>query len=92
MIASGFGCKAIRLARETTDSTALRPMVAWMLVKYSGLTHRQVADTLGMKSGVSASLQVRKAMTLKEGDRKTKKLVAAIEEALEGQISGVRPA
>jgi putative transposase len=72
--------------RVRRRNSALRPMAAWMLVKYSGLTHRQVADTLGMKSGVSASLQVRKAMTLEKEDRKTKKLIAAIEEALEGQI------
>ncbi len=72
--------------RVRRRNSTLRPMVAWMLVKYSGLTHRQVADTLGMKSGVSASLQVRKAMKLKEGDRKTKKLITAIEEALEGQV------
>jgi len=62
-----------------------------MLVKYAGLTHRQVADTLGMKSGVSASLQARRAMALK-ADGKPAKLIAAIEAALDGQTAGNRPA
>jgi len=58
-----------------------------MLVKYAGLTHRQVAGRLGMKSGVAASLQVRRATALKEGDRQVAKLIAAIEDELDGQLS-----
>ena len=54
--------------------------------KYAGLTHRGVADTLGMKSGVGASLQARRAKELKECDRKAAKLIAAIEDELDGQM------
>ena len=62
-----------------------------MLVKHAGLTHRQVADTLGMKSGVSASLQTIRAMALKE-ENKSAKVMAAIEAVLDGQMTGMRPA
>ena len=81
--------EAFRVKRR---NSVLRAIAARMLVKYAGLTHRQVADTLGMESGVSASLQVRKALALKEGNRKAAKLIAAIEEVLDGQISEIRPA
>jgi REP element-mobilizing transposase RayT len=69
--------------------SALRPIAARMLVKYAGLTHRQVADALGMKSGVSASLQVRQALVLKDGGGKEAELIAAIESALERKISEI---
>jgi hypothetical protein len=45
------------------------------------LTNRQVSDALKMKSGVSAGVQVRRAVALKAG-----KLMARIEADLEGQI------
>lgn len=77
--------------RERRRNSLLRPIAARMLVKYAGLTHRQVADTLGMKSGVSASLQARRAMALK-ADGKPAKLIAAIEVALDGQTAENRPA
>ncbi len=72
---------------ERRRNSALRPIAARMLVTYSGVTHRQVADTLGMKSGVTAGVQVRKAVGLKENSRKAGKLIAAIEEVLDRQIS-----
>ena len=65
----------------------LRPIAARMLVKYAGLTNRQVADTLGMNSGNAASLQVRKALALKASDRKAATLIASIEKSLDGQMS-----
>ncbi|MCX6997984.1 MAG: transposase [Kiritimatiellaeota bacterium] len=77
--------------RERRRNSVLRPIAARMLVKYAGLTHRQVADTLGMKSGVSASLQARRAMALKE-ESNSAKLIAAIEVALNGQMNEMRPA
>ncbi len=78
--------------REKRRNSILRPIAARMLVKYAGLTHRQVAETFGTKSGASTSLQGRKASSLKKGDRKAAKLIAAIEEDLEGQISGAASA
>ena len=77
--------------REKRRNSPLRPLAARMLVKYAGLTHRQVADTLGMKSGVSASLQSRKAIALKENGNKAAKLIAAIEEELDARSSEIGP-
>ena len=39
-----------------------------------------------MRSGVGASLQARRAKELKECDREAAKLIAAIEDELDGQI------
>ena len=75
--------------REKRRHSALRPIAARMLVKYAGLTHRQVAETLGMKSGVSASLQVRRALVLKEGGGKEAELIAAIESVLNQKITEI---
>ena len=83
---SHLGVKPSSLCERRRNS-ALRPIAARMLVKYSGLTHRQVADALGMKSGVTAGVQVRKAVGLKENSRKAGKLIDAIEEVLDRQIS-----
>ena len=79
----GVGLKDLR---ERRRDSVLRPIAARMLVKYAGLTYREVADTLGMKSGVGASLQARRAKELKECDRKAAKLIAAIEDDLDGQM------
>lgn len=67
-------------------NSALRPISSWMLVKYAGLTNRQVANLLKMKTGAAAGLQVRRALTIKEGDPEGAKLIAAIEEELNGQM------
>lgn len=77
--------------RERRRNSILRPIAARMLVKYAGLTHRQVAETFGMISGSSASMQGRNMSVLRERDRRTGKLIAAIEEDLERQVSEIRP-
>jgi putative transposase len=72
--------------RRKRRNSMLRPIAARMLVKYAGLTNRQVSDALKMKSGVSAGVQVRRAVALKAGNLKAGKLMATIEADLEGQI------
>ena len=73
--------------RERRRKSVLRPIAARMLAKFAGLTQRQVADALGMKSGAAASVQVQKAGALKNKNAKTALLIAAIEDALDKQIS-----
>ena len=72
----------VRRLAESVDAYGIR----LYQVKYIGLTYREVADTLGMRSGVGASLQARRAKELKECDREAAKLIAAIEDELDGQI------
>lgn len=73
--------------RERRRNSTLRAIAARMLVKYGQMNHRQVAGALGMGSGVSASLQARKAASLWESDRKSRKLIAAIEESLDAEAA-----
>ena len=75
-----------RFLRRLAESVEAYGIRLYLLVKYAGLTYREVADTLGMKSGVGASLQARRAKELKECDRKAAKLIAAIEDDLDGQM------
>ena len=91
-----LGVKPSHLCERRRNSI-LRPIVARMLVKYAGLTIRQVADRLGMKSGSAAGKQARRMMALKEGlhcrlaGRKVEKLIAEIEEVLDRQTSQMGP-
>jgi len=76
--------------RQRRRNSILRPIAARMLVKYAGLTHRLVAETLGMTSGVSASVQIRRAIALKQGNRQTARLIAAIEADLDAEVPDVK--
>lgn len=69
----------IEALRERRRNSTLRAIAARMLVKYGNMNHRQVAKAMGLGSGVSASLQARKAALLCESDRKSRELIAAIE-------------
>jgi len=91
VVGKHLGVKPVAF-RERRRNSLLRPIAAWMLVKYAGLTHRQVAETFGTRSGASASLQSRKLCSLKEGNKKVEKLMAGIEEELHRQISKISQA
>ncbi|MBN2301175.1 MAG: hypothetical protein JXN60_01530, partial [Lentisphaerae bacterium] len=78
--------------RERRRNSILRPIAARMLMKYSNMSHRDVAGVLGMGSGVAASQQARRAALLKEKDSKSRKLIESIEEALDAEIPQDRPA
>lgn len=84
-----LGVKVERL-REKRRNSILRPVAARMLVKYCGLTNRQTADVLGVKSGVAVGLQVRKAVALMAKDGRAAGMITTIEAELEHRILLVR--
>lgn len=77
--------------RERRRNWAGRSVAARMLVKYGGLTNRQIAEALGMRSGVAAGQQARKALLLMERDKKTARAIAAVEEELARRPSQEQP-
>jgi len=74
-------CQADLLVKRR--NSMLRPIAAMMLAKYAHVTNRQVADLLGMNSGVSASQQVQRATLLKQSNRKASSLMERIAKTLE---------
>ena len=74
---------AVESLREKRRDSALRPVAARMLAKYCGLTNRQTAGVLGLKSGVAVGLQVRKAAVLMTQDDRVARLITSIEDELE---------
>ena len=62
-----------------------------MLVKYSGLTNREIARILGVKSGMAVGMQSRKAIVAMENDKKAERMIKAIEEDLLHRMSVIRP-
>jgi REP element-mobilizing transposase RayT len=74
--------------REKKRKSILRAVASRMLIKYAGLTHRQVAEALGMKSGTAASLQARKANELKDGNRAAARVIGVVEAELDNANQG----
>jgi putative transposase len=68
--------------RKKRRNSILRPIAARMLVKHAGLTHREVANLLGMKSGVAASLQTRNTLVQEIRDPQAARLLEAIDDLL----------
>ena len=69
------------LSRRSKDSI-IRPVVAKMLCQYSGLTQRQAAEIVGVRSGVAVCLQIRKVDERVKKDRGLQRHLAQIEKLL----------
>ena len=60
----------------------IRPVAAKMLCQYSGLTQRQAAEIVGVRSGVAVCLQIRKVDERMKIDRILQRQLAQIGEQL----------
>lgn len=69
------------LTRRSKDSI-IRPVAAKVLCQYGGLTQRQAAEIVGVRSGVAVCLQIRKVDELMKKDRCLRRHLAEIEELL----------
>jgi len=65
------------LARRRKDSI-IRPVAAKMLCQYGGLTQRQAAEIVGVRSGVAVCLQIRKVDERMKKDRDLQRQLAQI--------------
>jgi chromosomal replication initiation ATPase DnaA len=59
--------------------SGLRAVASRMLCKYGGLTQREAASVLGVKTGVAVSCQLKKLKTLLETDQSMRRLVERLE-------------
>jgi len=66
-------------------NSQLRAIGASMLIRFSGLTQRQVAKRFGLGTGGAVSAQVRRLPGLLVEDRKLRRLTAKIETTLESK-------
>ena len=60
-----------------------------MLCRFRGLTQREVAAVLGVRTGVAVSCQLRRLAQLMESDRDLGEIVARIETRLGTELSKV---
>ncbi|MDA3927298.1 MAG: hypothetical protein PF904_21720 [Kiritimatiellae bacterium] len=63
----------------------VRPVVAQMLCKFAGMTQRDVAGELNLKSGVAVSCQLRKLHKVLAEDEALKRAVENISEKLDNE-------
>lgn len=79
-------CEVLRvdaeaLTRRSRDSF-IRPVAAKVLCQFGGLTQREAAEIVGVRSGVAVCLQIRKVDELMKKDTSLKRHLAEIEQLL----------
>lgn len=72
--------------RERRRNSLLRPVAAQMLLKYAGLTNRAAAVLLNLRSGEAVGIQARKAQAAQKQDKRTQRLMEAIEADLRRHV------
>lgn len=63
-------------------NSLFRPLVAYALCQYAGITQREVAELIGGCSGVAVSLQLKKLNEQLKNDKEAKKMMAKLDERL----------
>jgi len=66
----------------------LRPTVAKMLCRYSGLTQRQAGEYLNLSTGAAVSIQLKTLTATAASKSKVRKQLAAIDKAIQAEIAG----
>jgi len=69
-------------------SGQLRPITAKMLLRYCGKTQREVANALGLSTGATVSVQLRRLKKVEISDPKIRKELMRLEEVLDSQPIG----
>lgn len=80
-VAAEYGVDAGRI-RERQRGTWLRPVAAKMLCRYGGLTQRDAAAIMNLKTGVAVSAQIRSLETERSENRLLRRHLDRIEQAL----------
>lgn len=69
LIAEHFGITEDQLVRRQRG-TYYRPMLAKMLLRYCGMTQREIAENLGLTTGTAVSAQIAKTNEMEQTNRK----------------------
>ena len=72
----------MKVLQEQRRDSFVRPVAARMLVKYGGLTQREVADRLGVTSGAAVSHQMKRLSGGLAADPELHRRVTRIESVL----------
>ena len=79
-------CEVLKVNREVLTrrrkDSIIRPVVAKMLCQYGGLTQRQAAGIIGVRSGVAVCLQIRKVDERMKEEKDLQRQLVKIEEQL----------
>ncbi|MFC1461716.1 transposase [Verrucomicrobiota bacterium] len=86
-VCEGLGIESEELRRHRKNSTA-RPVAARMLCKYAGLSQREVAKVLGLRTGAAVCTQLKRLDEAIKKSRKTKRTLKQIEKVLETTFGG----
>jgi chromosomal replication initiation ATPase DnaA len=76
-----LGIEADEMNHQRRDSL-VRPLIAKMLCKHAGLSQREIADRMGLKSGATVSHQLRKLESEAEKSKKVRVQLKALDAAL----------
>ena len=75
-------CQVLKINRETLHvrqrNSFTRAIAAKALCDHCGMTQRQVAEILGLRTGVAVSCQLRKLSEQLENDKKLKHIIEQI--------------
>ena len=82
VVADGFEVLPSEFKKKRRASP-LRAVVSRCLIKYSGLSQREVAETLNMTTGAAVSVQLRNLPKLLEEDRSLRRVYAGITKCLD---------
>ena len=63
-----------------------RPVVAYALCHYAGCTQRSAAEAMGLRSGVSVSLQLKKLNEQLESDKELRSIMARLRRRLAREV------
>lgn len=77
-VATAAGVAVGELVRRRRESP-LKAVAASLLVRYAGLTQRDIAPLLGLRSGSSVSCQIRRGAEALRGDANVRRIVARAE-------------
>ena len=73
---------AASLKRRSMNSM-IRPVVAYALCRYGGLTQRQVAEVMGIRSGAAVSLQIKRLHEQMESNGRLKAMLKSLKNRLD---------
>jgi len=87
IVCGQLGGERQEVARRQRGSL-LRPIIAKMLCRYSGLTQRQAGEFLDLSTGAAVSIQLRTLAIAAASKGKLRKQLAMIDEAIQTEIDG----
>ena len=87
IVCGQLGADRQEVSRRQRDSL-LRPIIAKMLCRYSGLTQRQAGELLNLSTGAAVSSQLRTLASAVAAKDKLRKKLIAIDKAICDEIDG----